>query len=302
MNIKKLSTLLLILGTIFTMIGCSSGEDTRTITDRADIEVNIPNEINRIIVTAPSNTEMLVGLGLGDKIIAVDNFSPTESLRDDIVTLDFKNTDGETMIGLEPDIIVASSHNATGASDPYQMLRDAGIPVVYVVSSQNIEDIYKDIEFLSLLFGVEDTGAKMVEDLQKEVNNIQDIVSNIEEKKTVYFEVSPSPSIFTTGNNTFQNDLIEKAGGINVFDDEESWFAPSEESILIKNPDVIITNADYLEDPITDIINRDGWNEIDAVKNGEVHLINVNESSRPSQNFIKALKEMAKSIYPEYFE
>ena len=72
--------------------------------------------------------------------------------------------------------------------------------------------------------------------------------------------------------------------------------------VIIKdNPDVILTN-EPVDNIIDTIKNREGWGEINAVKNNNVYLIDKNASSRPSQNIIKALKEMAKAIYPEKYE
>ena len=88
----------------------------------------------------------------------------------------------------------------------------------------------------------------------------------------------------------------------NIFKDENSWLAPTEESIIERNPDVILTNVDYIDNPIQEIKSRPGWENINAVKNNQVYLIDKNSSSRPSQHIIKALNEMAKAIYPNVYK
>ena len=95
--------------------------------------------------------------------------------------------------------------------------------------------------------------------------------------------------------------MVEVVGAENVFKDEESWFAPTEEAILDANPDVILTKVDYVEDPAAEILARDGWDNITAVKNGDVYYIDANSAARGNQNILKALDQMAKAIYPDVY-
>ena len=112
---------------------------------------------------------------------------------------------------------------------------------------------------------------------------------------------SPVPYLYSFGNSTFLNEMIEIIGAKNIFAGEEGWISPTEESVINSNPDVIITNASYLENPTEEIKSREAWENITAVKENAVYLVDKNASSRPSQNAIKALTEMAKVIYPEYY-
>jgi iron complex transport system substrate-binding protein len=295
---KFLSIIILSLLTIILLIGCTDNEVK--IKDREGNEVTINKDINRIISSAPSNTEILMELGLSDKIIAVDKYSPTDSLNTDITLIDFRNPDPEAIIALDPDIIIASGHNKVGSEDPFASLKEAGISVVYIPSSNSIKGIYEDIRFIANITNTEEKGEKIIEIMQKEIGEVKDIAKNIKNKKKVYFEIAPSPNIFTMGKETFQNDIIELIGGENIFSSETGWISPSGESIIEKNPNVIITNVSYTETPVEDILNREGFSEIDAIKNKQVYLIDANASSRPSPNILKAIKEIAVAVYPDY--
>lgn len=297
---KFLSIIILSLLTIILLIGCTDNEVK--IKDREGNEVTINKDINRIISSAPSNTEILMELGLSDKIIAVDKYSPTDSLNTDITLIDFRNPDPEAIIALDPDIIIASGHNKVGSEDPFASLKEAGISVVYIPSSNSIKGIYEDIRFIANITNTEEKGEKIIEIMQKEIGEVKDIAKNIKNKKKVYFEIAPSPNIFTMGKETFQNDIIELIGGENIFSAETGWISPSGESIIEKNPNVIITNVSYTETPVEDILNREGFSEIDAIKNKQVYLIDANASSRPSPNILKAIKEIAVAVYPDYYE
>lgn len=299
---KKILALIMTLS-IFVLSGCSSQTD-RMVTDREGTEVNIPTKIEKIISTAPSNTEVLMALGLGDKLVAIDKYSTDiEGINTELPQIDFLNPDAETIIGLEPDIVIASGHNKTGSvEDPFKAISEAGIPVVYIPSSDSIDGIYKDIEFIADVVNERSKGKEIVDDMKAQVEEIKAIGDTITDKKSVYFEISPAPYLSSFGKSTFLNEMIEIIGAKNIFENEEGWVSPTAEAIIDANPDVIITNAGYMENPTEEIKSRDVWENINAIKNNEVYLVDQNASSRPSQNVIKALEQMAKAVYPEHYE
>lgn len=299
---KKILALIMTLS-IFVLSGCSSQTD-RMVTDREGTEVNIPTKIEKIISTAPSNTEVLMALGLGDKLVAIDKYSTDiEGINTELPQIDFLNPDAETIIGLEPDIVIASGHNKTGSvEDPFKAISEAGIPVVYIPSSDSIDGIYKDIEFIADVVNERSKGKEIVDDMKAQVEEIKAIGDTITDKKSVYFEISPAPYLSSFGKSTFLNEMIEIIGAKNIFENEEGWISPTAEAIIDANPAVIITNAGYMENPTEEIKSRDAWENINAIKNNEVYLVDQNASSRPSQNVIKALEQMAKAVYPEHYE
>ena len=299
---KKILALIMTLS-IFVLSGCSSQTD-RMVTDREGTEVNIPTKIEKIISTAPSNTEVLMALGLGDKLVAIDKYSTDiEGINTELPQIDFLNPDAETIIGLGPDIVIASGHNKTGSvEDPFKAISEAGIPVVYIPSSDSIDGIYKDIEFIADVVNERSKGKEIVDDMKAQVEEIKAIGDTITDKKSVYFEISPAPYLSSFGKSTFLNEMIEIIGAKNIFENEEGWISPTAEAIIDANPDVIITNAGYMENPTEEIKSRDAWENINAIKNNEVYLVDQNASSRPSQNVIKALEQMAKAVYPEHYE
>ena len=299
---KKILALIMTLS-IFVLSGCSSQTD-RMVTDREGTEVNIPTKIEKIISTAPSNTEVLMALGLGDKLVAIDKYSTDiEGINTELPQIDFLNPDAETIIGLEPDIVIASGHNKTGSvEDPFKAISEAGIPVVYIPSSDSIDGIYKDIEFIADVVNERSKGKEIVDDMKAQVEEIKAIGDTITDKKSVYFEISPAPYLSSFGKSTFLNEMIEIIGAKNIFENEEGWISPTAEAIIDANPDVIITNAGYMENPTEEIKSRDAWENINAIKNNEVYLVDQNASSRPSQNVIKALEQMAKAVYPDEFK
>ena len=296
---KFLSLVFIVILIMTMLVGCT--QKTTVMTDRAGNQFNLPKKVNTIISTAPSNTEILVELGLADKLVAIDKYSAdVDGVRKDLPKIDFRNPDAETLVGLKPDIIIASGHNKTGNEDPFAAVKEAGIEVVYIPTSSSIEGIYEDINFIAKVTGTEKKGTEIVDNMKNEINSIKKIGDTITDKKSVYFEIGSTPSLYSFGNSTFLNEMIEIIGAKNILSNENSWISPSDESILKANPDVILT-SEPTENIAEAIKTRDGWKDVTAVKENNIFVIDKNSSSRPSQNIIKALKEMAKAVYPEKY-
>lgn len=305
-NTKKLLSLMAIfVMAMMIFVGCSN--KPTTMQDREGNEFNVPKEVNTIISTAPSNTEVLVALGLADKLVAVDKYSAdVEGISEELPKIDFRNPDAEAIIALNPDIVIASGHNKVGDEDPFALIKEAGIPVAYIPSSYSIDGIYEDIEFIANLTNTEKKAKELVDSMKKEVEKIKAIGDKITDKKNVYFEIGAGSGLYTFGNGTFLNELIETVGATNIFADENSWITVTPEAVIDANPDVILANSPGTNEAgltaIEDIESRDGWDTITAVQNGDVYSIDNNASSRPSQNVIKALKEIARAIYPDEYK
>jgi iron complex transport system substrate-binding protein len=303
---------ILVMSLLFTSCGgdntepaqASSPESTRFHVDREGYAVTLPNEINTIISIGPAVTEILTALGFGNQIIATDMFSAgIDGLNPDAPTvLDMMALDAEYIVSLMPDVVFITGMTRVGADDdPLSPVSAAGITVVYMPVSSSIADIITDIHFLAAIMESEEAGARIVGDLQTEIDNIRNITAAISEPKKVYFEIEAAPWMFSFGRGTFLHEMVELAGGVNIFADEEGWIGVSDEMLLEANPDVIFTTTDYLDDPIGEIKNRPGFDVITAVQNGDVYQINADAASRPSHHIITALKEMAAGLYPEYF-
>lgn len=302
---KVLSLLATFVMAMMIFVGCSS--KPTTMQDREGNEFTVPAEVNTIISTAPSNTEVLIGLGLADKLVAVDKYSADiEGVSEDLPKIDFRNPDAEAIIALNPDIVIASGHNKAGDEDPFALIKEAGIPVAYIPSSYSIDGIYGDIEFIASLTDTEKEGKELVNSMKKEVEAIKAIGDTIQDKKNVYFEIGAGSGLYTFGNETFLNEMIETIGATNIFGEENSWITATPEAVIDGNPDVILANTPGTNESgltaIEDIVSREGWDTITAVKNGDVYQIDKNSSSRASQNIIKALKEMAKAVYPDEYK
>ena len=291
-----------------TLIGCNtvnpSVQSNPVTYDREGFPITLPDEVNTIISIGPSNTEILVALGLGDAIIQTDSHSGNvPGIRPDISALDMFGLDLEYIIALAPDIVfITGMTRVAGDDDPLSRVSDTGITVIYMPSSASIADIKEDIRFMAYIVNADSTGEAIISDMSTEMDRISEIGASITDRRTVYFEISPAPHMFSFGTGTFLHEMIELVGAINIFADKEGWIGIGDEVLLEANPDVIITSVNFLDDPVNEIKSRPGWGSVTAVQNGSVFVVDTNSSNRPSHNIIRALHEIAAAIYPEEFQ
>lgn len=277
-------------------------DDIRLVNDLEGGTVEIKGELNAIISGAPAATEILTGLGVGDRIIAADMYSAdVEGIDPSVCTLDFYNLDIEYIASLEPDAVIIDSISMTGADDPYHTLKEAGVTVLYLPSAASVDGLKDGIRFLSECVDKADKGAGLIADIDSCISEITEKAAAITEKKSVYFEISAAPYLYTCGNNTFINDILNIIGAKNIYANEEGWLSNSEETVIAADPDVIITSVKYEGYDFNEISARAGWENISAVKNGCVYQVEPNPVSRPSQNVVKGIREVAAAVYPEIF-
>ncbi|ONI44671.1 hypothetical protein AN641_06690 [Candidatus Epulonipiscioides gigas] len=269
------------------------------IVDRTGAEIEIKDNYERIVSYAPSITEMLVDLGYGDKIVAITNFDTATGVESNPMIFDMINPDIEALIALEPDLIISSELTAEGGADPLAELRKLGVTVTTIPTATTINDIYIDLEFMGILLGEKETVELLIQDMKNQIAEISAITNLIEDRKSVYFEISPAPYMYSTGSGTYLNEMITIAGGDNILSDLDNWVSVTDEMVISKNPDIIFTNVTYVENPIEEIKDRNGWANITAVKDNQVFGIENNPTSLPTRNIITGIKEMTKSMYPD---
>ena len=278
----------------------AEGSDDMPTQDRAGIDMTIPEEINGIISLAPSITITLIDLGLEDQIIAIDTQSAAiYGNEQGLPEFDMLAPEVESLIALNPDFVFASDMIMMGneENDPLQPLRDLEIGVAYIPSSDSIADIQEDLRFTATVVGESEAGEDLIAEMDREIEEIVALVGDVETAPIVYFEIAPAPEMFSFGSGVFLHEMIELIGAENVFGDEVSWLGVEAESIVALNPDVIFTNVNFIDDPIDEILERPGWEGMDAIVNERVYLIDTNDTSQPTHHITRGLRAMAEYLY-----
>lgn len=313
---KKFTLTMMTLGLVATLglAGCGKQEKKATTSsektevtlptkDRSGKEITLPKEATKIISLVPSTTEVIEDLGKTDQLIAVDTQSST--MMTDLKKLpqmDMMAVDAEKLIALKPQIVYVNDINLASSESVWKQVEDAGITVVNIPTSTSIKAIKEDVQFIADSLSEHEKGQKLIKTMDQEIDEVAKIGKTIKKPKTVLFEVAALPDIYSFGNGTFLNEMIETIGAKNVLANEKGWLPVTEEAAIAAKPEVILTNVNYMKDPAKEILARKNWENVPAVQNKEVFEIDNMSSSLPNNHISKALKQMAKAVYPEEYK
>ena len=271
-----------------------------TVTDDTKQEVKITKEPQRIISLVPSHTESLFALGLDKKVVAVtkyDNYPADVQQKVEYSFEDSLNPNSEQIVALKPDLIVLGAHNP----DLIENLKKLNIPVVKY-DPQNIEAVYQTIDSLGKITNQNQKASEIVKEMKEKEKSIEEKIATIKktDKKRVFVEVSPE--LFTPGKGTFMDELVQKAGGVNIATDA-GWIQLNEEKIIQQNPQVILDTYGYYDkNAKANILTRKNWSTVDAIQQKQVVDLDSDLVTRPGPRIIDGLETIAKAIYPELFK
>ncbi len=284
----------------------ATGEDLfpLTLNDALDNSVTFEKAPEKIVSLIPSNTEILFALGLGHQVVGVSDFDdyPAEvESKEKIGGMEFNV---EKIISLQPDLVLAHESGVYSGEEGLQQLRDAGITVFIVKNANTFSDVFTTIETIAQINNKVEQGQALLDDMQARVNSIKEKANEIseEDRVTVWAEISPAPDLYTTGQGTFMHEMLETIGANNAAGDQQGWPQYTEEDAVLLNPDVIVITYDYIENPVEQVLSREAWHEVTAIKDERVHLVNSNLVSRPGPRVIEGVEELAKTIYPDVFK
>ena len=276
-----------------------TAEPAVTLTDMTGREITLDEPATRIVALTPSDCEILYAIGAGDLLVGRGKYCdyPAEVL--DIPAVESgSDANIEQIVELQPQVLIMSTMSQT--DEQVQQLEAAGIHVV-VSDAQDIDGVYTAINMIGELVGKQDEAASVVESMQKTFDEIK--ANAGDGTKTIYFEVSPLEyGLWTAGTGTFMDEIANMMGLKNCFADVEGWAAISEEQVLERNPDYILTISMYYGEgptPEEEIASRAGWENVTAVKNGKILNLQNNELSRPAPRLAEGAKALYDFVYGE---
>ncbi len=272
------------------------GKYPLTITDFEGRKVTIKSEPQRIISLAPSITETLFYIGAGNKVVGVTTFDDYPPQVKNITKIGgFSNPNIEVIASLKPDLIIGTSMHLRFLNQLQQ------IASVIIVDPKNLNGIYKQIELLGEVTNREEYAQSVVEQMKAKVTEITSMVTAENQTKPKVLFITWWNPIYVPGNGTFQGQLIELAGGKNIFSDLKGWAQVNMEQILARNPDIIILSA-HAGINAEDLCNTQ-LVQTNAVKSGRVFTVSDdNIISRPGPRIVYGLQELAEFIHPGLFK
>lgn len=267
------------------------------VVDDAGKTVKLTKKPTKIVSLSPGNTEILFALGLDKQIVGVTEFDdyPAKAKTKSKIG-GFSTPNVEKIISLKPNLVLATG----GIQAPIsQRLKKAGI-VIFTADAKNLNGVLTDIIKLGKLTGRQDQADKLVDKLKARIKKVEAKVSGAANKK-VFFEIYGQP-LSTAGAGTFVNDLIKKAGGINVAATQKQRYPQySLEQLIKDDPDAYFAASGSMAKP-EDINRRPGYDGLTVVKDGKVYVVDENLFLRPGPRLVGGLELMAAKLYPDKFK
>ena len=274
-----------------------------SITDDSGTTTSFAAPPQRIVSLSPGLTEITFALGHGGDLVAVDSYSdyPPEAKDIQPRLITYPNPSIETIVSLKPDVVLSLADS----DDAIAQMRNQGIPVLKLFP-KNFDAAIETIRELGRLYGSPDAGEAVASDMLTRRDAVLAAVADAPRPR-VYEELDASEpdKPFVAGPNGFYGQLIDLAGGTNVFGDLPGDVGQvGAESIIQRDPEVIIlTDADLPFNPQTPelVAARPGWSTVTAVRNGAVYGVPAELYSTPGPRLVDGLENLARLLHPDRF-
>ncbi len=266
-----------------------------TITDDDGVEVTIAAEPQRIVTFAPSMTEIVYALGLGDRLVGVSGpFDDYPAEAKDVEEVGGAGDFGvdpnvETVVSIEPDLFLT----IPGGDQWKQRLRDLDIPVV-TLHADDLDDLLGDIETIGDLTGAVEEAGRLVERMRAQADAITERAQEAG-PASCFFEVY-YPPLTTVGPHTFIFDLLERAGCDPVTDEAKTDYPEwSVDALVEEGPEVYVVTPESAKS-VAAVAKRPGFSAIPAVEDGRVVLVNGDLVTRAGPRVILGLRQLAEAL------
>ncbi len=263
-------------------------------------EVTLDAAPKRIVSLGPNITEILFAIGLDKEIVGVTLFSDyPEGVKGKTVVGSYVNVNLELLISLAPDLVISTSDGNPKGS--VERLSSMGIPVFVVAPPRGIGDINSAIRSIGRIAGREGEAGRLVDEMEA---CVREVVARLEgaTARPVFYQLGDNP-LMTVGGGTFIDSLITMAGGRNIAGGVSLPYPRfSMEGVLSNAPEVIVISSMAEREVSRAVLKKWGqWQEIPAVRSGEIHFINPDLIHRAGPRIVDGFEELARMIHPERF-
>lgn len=263
-------------------------------------QVTLPRAPQRIVSLAPSNTEILFALGLGEKVAGVTSYCdyPPEAKEKPSVGgfLDFSV---EKIVSLQPDLVLAT----TGQEEALAPFMGTGVPVVFL-DAATMAEVEDCVRVAGELTGTRREARQLMTEISRQIEAVSAKVAGIpeSERPKVLYLAWDDP-ILTVGPGSLIHDMVTLAGGINVAASTgQAYPTYSMEMVLAQDPDVILLPRVHGGLDLAALKANPAWRSVEAVREGRVYLLDDNLISRPGPRAVQGLRQIAETLYPDLFK
>jgi len=253
-------------------------------------EKNNPDSL-QIVTLTPSITKQLLLLGVEDYVIGHTSYCPSENLDNSELVASATEVNIEKIAVLNPDVVLVSTLTKKKVIDN---LRKLGIKVKYMDMPKSFDEICEQMIKLGKITKKKDKASAIVENQRAKLDSLQNTIP--EGKKLKFFiEIGANP-LYAATSESFMHDYIRFANGKNIAAGLETG-TMSRESVLVKNPDVIV----IVTMGIVGKEEKEIWHEypnLNASKKDNIFVIDADKASSPTPvSFTKVVGEIIELVY-----
>lgn len=269
-------------------------------TDQLGRTVNVPAHPNRIVSLAPSITEILYTLQLENRLVGATQFSNYPAGAERLPKVgSYIRLDVEKIVSLKPDLCIAVKDGNPVTA--IRKLESVGISV-YAVDPRNLDAVMETLVEIGQLLGVDVRAQAVKADMQGRIRRVQRQLSGIHHRPGVFFQIGISP-IVSVGTPTFIHELIVMAGGNNLAQGPTPYPRFSKEQVIELWPEVMIITSMARQAVFVKVKAQwREWQDIPAVKNDRIHLVDSDIFDRASPRLVEGLEVLARLVHPDCFQ
>ena len=283
---RSRSLLLSSLTTVALLVaGCTDADEPA---DTADEPAT--GDAPAIVSLSPTTTEMLYAVGAGEQVVAVDERSnyPEEA---PVTELSGYTPNLEAILGYDPDLVVATDDN----DEIVAGLERAGVEVLLLPAGQTLDDTYTQLEQVGAATGREDEATEVVSEMSSEIDEIVASLPEREEPLTYFHELDDT--YFTVTDDTYIGHVYSLLGLTSIATGDDDYPQLSGEVILEEDPDfVFLSDAQCCGVTPESVADRAGWDELTAVREGNVHVVDEDLASRWGPRVVDFMREVAEIL------
>ena len=287
---------------VLMLLSCIPQSPPGNIVDGLGRKIMINAVPQRIVSLAPSNTEILFALGLGDKVVGVTEYcNYPEAAKTKPKVGGFSTVDIEKVVSLRPDLVLATQiHSKT----IIPALEKLGLTVVALTPS-SLTGVLDSITLVGKITGQSKEASELIKDLSTRIKAIADKTQKLSpaQRPRVFYVTWHDP-LWTAGTGTLSNDVISQAGGQNIASDISGDKTIDLETVINRDPEVIIVSVGMgtgEDSPWQYIKSESRLKNTQALLTGRVYKIDGDLIHRPGPRIVEALEQMAQFIHPELF-
>jgi iron complex transport system substrate-binding protein len=261
--------------------------------------VAVPHAPRRIISLAPSITETLFGIGLGDRVVGVTpycDYPPEAKTR---AKVGYMHPNLEAIVALTPDLVLAPSELLR--DDVLAKLESLAIPT-YVVDAPTIHSVLGHIRTFGRMLGASDSAEALADRMARQIDAIKARMTAAPRPRVLY--VLHSDPLITAARGSFVHEAIELAGGSNVAAGAESAYPRLSMEVVVKgDPEIIIFPSTVTELALEGERRQwQRWSTLSAVRHGRFHRVPTDLLNRPGPRILQGVEALRRIFHPDGFE